>query len=169
MCTYWLLNSFAIVCICVSTAPPAGISSAALTAQGVYAPTTQAFLSYCLLAVVHGAALLPCTQQLLARWQGGAKQPGLRRPCTSSSSSNVVIGVRGDASLCGEQQACVDSGSSKHSRWQRIRRLWPAFAALALIDVEANVLVSVTVNAQQQRFLTGNGCWYRSCSLWHSS
>jgi hypothetical protein len=130
---------------------PAGVSSASLASQGFYAPTIQAFLSYCLLAAVYGSAqlLLPLIQQLLTNRQAPAvKYSGLR---TASSSGDGNYSGR-----CSRQCSIADSNSCQEfashtvdnskegsvSSWQRMRKMWPAFAALALIDVEANVLVS---------------------------
>jgi solute carrier family 35 protein F1/2 len=95
------------------------VSSQALTNQGVYAPTTQAFLNYCLLAIVFGTVsiLLPLIrhrQNLAARKAGTAGS-------SNSSSSSL---------------------EAEAAKWARLRRSWHSFAALALIDVEANVLVT---------------------------
>ncbi|WIA08937.1 hypothetical protein OEZ85_008354 [Tetradesmus obliquus] len=135
-----------------------GVSSASLAAQGVYAPTVQAFFSYCLLAIVYGSVqlVLPFVKQLLALRQATIKYSGLR---TASSSGGDIYNAccsrqcstAGDSScedLCSHALSSTD-GSSSH--WQRMRKMWPAFAALALIDVEANVLV---VKAYQYTSLT---------------
>jgi hypothetical protein len=129
----------------------AGVSSASLAGQGVYAPTIQAFFSYCLLAVVYGSAqlLLPFTQQLLAKRQAPeVKYSGLRT--ASSSGGGSYNGHCSRQCSIADSNSCQEFASStldtrkegSVSSWQRMRKMWPAFAALALIDVEANVLVS---------------------------
>jgi hypothetical protein len=126
-----------------------GVSSASLATQGVYAPTVQAFFSYCLLAIVYGSVqlLLPTAKQLLAQRQTPVKYSDLRTASSSGGNSN--------GACCSSRCSSTDSSNSHgHSvfadgstegsagGWQRMRKMWPAFAALALIDVEANVLVS---------------------------
>jgi solute carrier family 35 protein F1/2 len=85
----------------------------------VYAPTTQAFLNYCLLALVFGTVsiLLPLNRH---RQDVAAHKAGTAGSSSSNSSS-------------------LEAAAAK---WARLRRSWPSFAALALIDVEANVLVT---------------------------
>lgn len=136
------------------TAPPLlllpGVSSASLAAQGVYAPTVQAFFSYCLLAIVYGSVqlVLPLAQHLLAPRQATVKYSGLR---TASSSGGDIYNAccsrqcsSVGGSSCEEPSShALSSTDGSSSHWQRMSRMWPAFAALALIDVEANVLVGV--------------------------
>jgi hypothetical protein len=130
---------------------PAGVSSASLAGQSVYAPTIQAFFSYCLLAAVYGTAqlLLPVVQHLVAQQQTPeVKYSGLRT--ASSSGGGSYSGHCSRQCSIADSNSCQEFASStldnrkegSVSSWQRMRKMWPAFAALALIDVEANVLVS---------------------------
>ncbi|KAF6266814.1 hypothetical protein COO60DRAFT_1697270, partial [Scenedesmus sp. NREL 46B-D3] len=128
-----------------------GVSSASLAGQGVHAPTIQAFFSYCLLAIVYGSMqlLLPCARQLLAHRQAAVKYAALG---TASSGGSRQCSTTDSSSFQGpcSHTLCNGNGGGAGS-WQRMTRMWPAFAALALIDVEANVLV---VKAYQYTSLT---------------
>jgi hypothetical protein len=147
--------------LCCTSAASSGVSSASLAAQGVYAPTVQAFFSYCLLAIVYGSVqlLLPLARQLLAQQQAPVKYSGLRTASSSGSSNHAVC----CNSRCSSPDSIIsceepsnhrsDSSEGSPSHWQRMRRIWPAFAALALIDVEANVLVSALVGRCQAGIL----------------
>jgi len=124
----------------------AGVSSQALTNQGVYAPTTQAFFNYCLLALVFGVGsiVIPFVkhkQQLKA----------LRTWLDSAGSSNST-----------EAAAKAAAAAAK---WRRLWSSWPSFAALALIDVEANVLVTKAYQYTSLTSVTLLDCFTIPCVM----
>jgi solute carrier family 35 protein F1/2 len=139
----------------------AGVSSQALTNQGIYAPTTQAFLNYCLLALVFGTAelLLPNSARLIT-----LKPTGNQHTNSSNSQHNTatlaspsrhpvqVPAADVHINVCADNSSSSNSGtslvsrgttpSSARSAWPGQRHNWLSFAALAVLDVEANTLVT---------------------------
>lgn len=123
----------------------AGVSSSALTEQGIYAPTTQAFLNYCLLAAVFGTCnlLLPALRELRQdrqQQQQGIKQHG--GGALLHSGSTAARAAANQPSPQPPEGPAGPAAAATGSKWARLRRTWPYFAALALIDVEANYLVT---------------------------
>jgi solute carrier family 35 protein F1/2 len=100
------------------------VASQALANQGVHAPTTQAFLNYCLLAAVYGTSSLLVPALAHVRLQR-------RRALTTSKQQPSSADADHDAAT-----------AAHAAKWARLARSWPSFAALAFIDVEANVLVT---------------------------
>jgi solute carrier family 35 protein F1/2 len=130
---------------------PAGVSSQALTNQGVYAPTTQAFFNYCLLATVFGLSsiLLPLLRH--------KKQPKARSTATPGTAVNGDVGAAATSSS--------SSGEDAAAKWTRLRKSWPSFAALALIDVEANVLVTKAYQYTSLTSVTLLDCFTIPCVM----
>lgn len=134
----------------------AGVSSQALTNQGVYAPTTQAFFNYCLLAVVFGTCsiLVPLIRH---RQQTKAQNAPTLSSLSNSSSSSAGAGSSSEGGLCQHSAAAAN--------WARLRKSWPSFAALALIDVEANVLVTKAYQYTSLTSVTLLDCFTIPCVM----
>eukprot|EP00878_Enallax_costatus_P004484 GHUV01004724.1.p1 GENE.GHUV01004724.1~~GHUV01004724.1.p1 ORF type:complete len:497 (+),score=106.18 GHUV01004724.1:228-1718(+) len=135
-----------------------GVSSARLTDQGINAPTTQSFLNYCLLAVVFGTVHLAVPWlrvRAVETTQGNQSSDADSSEADNSCSGRPPPEDQGpsirqqDSSKAGSCCLLSQLGTAKQppaadpsGHLVRLRRLWPVFAAVAFIDVEANTLVT---------------------------
>lgn len=135
-----LLTQFLAVALATT-----GVSSQSLTNQGVYAPTTQSFFNYCLLAVVFGTCsiLLPLIR--------------LRRRQASSTAALQAT--------TSSNRQCEDEAAAAAAKWAHLRRSWPSFAVLAFIDVEANVLVTKAYQYTSLTSVTLLDCFTIPCVM----
>lgn len=137
-----LLTQFLAVALATT-----GVSSQALTNQGVYAPTTQSFFNYCLLAIVFGTCSIMLPLIRLRRRQ--ASSTAAQQATTSSSSS----------------RQCEDEAAAVAAKWAHLRKSWPSFAVLAFIDVEANVLVTKAYQYTSLTSVTLLDCFTIPCVM----
>lgn len=141
------------------------MSSESLTNQGIYAPTTQSFLNYCLLAVVFGTLhfLGPyvCTQTAVRN--NGNGQVSMHHDSYGSDTSFPAVAELGLAQqTSGAKQP---SAASNTERPLQLRRLWPVFAAVAFIDVEANTLVTKAYQYTSLTSVTLLDCFTIPCVM----
>eukprot|EP00879_Flechtneria_rotunda_P007354 GHRR01007715.1.p1 GENE.GHRR01007715.1~~GHRR01007715.1.p1 ORF type:complete len:562 (+),score=206.10 GHRR01007715.1:237-1922(+) len=171
VCSSSLVQAILIAQLLSLAIASTGVGSQALTQQGVYAPTFQAFLNYCLLALVFGLRqLFACrSQQADSLQQGSSSLQHDAEACLAAEAhcsgnihpqQHIYHQTDSEAANWSQQQRSKSGGdggisglsNSSIRQWQRpwfgrcissrLRRALPALAALALIDVEANMLVT---------------------------
>jgi solute carrier family 35 protein F1/2 len=142
-----------------------GVSSQALTNQGIYAPTTQAFFNYCLLAIVFGTSQWICP--LLPKLRHKQRTKSHNAASLHPEAHNDDETTEAAGAVSGNNTSSSSSSSRLEAAAQRVLlcKAWPSFAALALIDAEANVLVTKAYQYTSLTSVTLLDCFTIPCVM----